>query len=261
MGILRGDVEILGLGTLLQALTMNGREGVLTLSRDTERKTIYFGPHGIRLLSTTMKQINRLGKILLRRRKISVDDLKALLEEQRLVGWKLGEIAIDTGKITRKDLEEALQEQVEEEIFDLFMWPDATFEFQEGPPREKADNPLAELTLDVTITHVVLEAARRQDELRQIRRLVNDEMIVLLTGEPIRAEALGDVNETARTILPLIDGNCTVREIVQYSIYPRFATMRAVYALIAGGFAKVRSLSGTTVTLAVPTRQKGQAQG
>ena len=41
MPILKGDVEILGLGNLLQLLAMNHREGVLTLARDGEEATVF----------------------------------------------------------------------------------------------------------------------------------------------------------------------------------------------------------------------------
>ena len=40
MRILKGHVEILGLGNLLQTLAMNHRDGVLTLVRGQERKSI-----------------------------------------------------------------------------------------------------------------------------------------------------------------------------------------------------------------------------
>jgi len=262
MGILKGDVEILGLGTLLQTLAMNGREGILTLYRGMDRKTIYFGPHGIRLLSTTMRRVNRLGKILQRKRKITADELKALLEEQKLVGWKLGQICINTGKINKKDLDEALHEQVAEEIFDLFMWPDAAFEFQEGPPRQKSDNPLAELTVDTNITHIVLEAARRQDELLQIRQFLNDdEMVLALAGKP-RLDTFGEDRDTVTSILPLIDGRRRVREILQNSIYPRFATMRALYALVSTGIVKAQSARGAAAAKTpTPAPQKGPARG
>jgi len=45
---LKGNVDLLGLGNLLQILSMNGREGILTLVRDEDRKSVHFGPQGIR---------------------------------------------------------------------------------------------------------------------------------------------------------------------------------------------------------------------
>ena len=51
----------------------------------------------MRLLSSSMKRMNKLGKILLRRRRITKEDLESLLKEQRLLGWKLGQVAVETG--------------------------------------------------------------------------------------------------------------------------------------------------------------------
>src|SRR5262249_35290684 len=159
MPTLKGDVEILGLGNLLQLLAMNHKEGLLTLFKGDDRKTIYFSPRGMRLLSSSMKRINKLGKILLRRKRISKDDLDALLKEQKLLGWKLGQIAVESGLVQKKDVEDALREQIEEEIFDMFMWDGAGFEFSEGrAPHQKDDNnPLAGVTFDANMTGLILE--------------------------------------------------------------------------------------------------------
>jgi len=233
MGILKGDVDILGLGNLLQLLSMNKREGTLTLYKDMARKTIEFGPHGMRLLSSNMRRINKLGKILLRRRRITAADLEALLKEQKLLGWKLGQIAVTSGLVKRKDVEDALREQIEEEIFDMFMWSEAAFEFSEGRgTRTTVDNPLAGLTFEANITTLVLEAARRADELLLTRKILNDdEMVLHRTASEIHAEKLGEDLEVSDSVLRLVNGRHRLREIVQLSIYPRFLTMRALCRL------------------------------
>src|SRR5206468_372788 len=110
MRALKGDVDILGLGNLLQLLSFNKSEGTLTVLRGTEKKAIHFGPEGIRLLSSSMRRINKLGKILLRRRTITKEDLDALLKEQKLLGWKLGQIALTSGLVKKDDIEDALRE-------------------------------------------------------------------------------------------------------------------------------------------------------
>ena len=40
MRVLKGDVDILGLGNLLQSLAMHGGEGVLTVFRGSNKKAI-----------------------------------------------------------------------------------------------------------------------------------------------------------------------------------------------------------------------------
>jgi len=254
MPALKGDVEILGLGNLLQLLAMNHREGMLTLIRNDDKKTIHFSPKGMRLLSTSLRRINKLGKILLRRKRISKEDLDALLKEQKLLGWKLGQIAVESGLVQRKDVEEALREQIEEEIFDMFMWREAAFEFVEGrAPKQEENNPLSGLTFDVNMTGLILEAARRADELLMIRRILSDDDMTL-TKFPfeIQAEELGQDIEVVDEILPLINGRRSVREIVNASIYPRFITMRAIYRLLVLGYIKAQDRKGNMVKVAPP---------
>ncbi len=254
-GILKGDVDILGLGNLLQLLSMNAREGVLTLYKGNEKKTIHFASQGIRLLSSTMRRVTRLGKILLRKRRISSHDLEALLKEQKLLGWKLGQIAMTSGLVKKSDVEDALREQIEEEIFDMFMWSDAAFEFAEGRTvrNHQVDNPLAGVTFGANITSLLLEAARRNDEMLMTRRIFHDDEIRLQKFNfEIHADELGGDLEVIDHILPLINGRNTMREIVQSSIYPRFITMRAIQALFTGGHLKAQDARG--VPILIPKR-------
>jgi hypothetical protein len=251
MGILKGDVDILGLGNLLQLLSMNKREGVLTVVRANDRKTIHFAPSSIRLLSSTMRRINRLGKILLRRKRITKEDLVALLKEQKLLGWKLGQIAVTSGLVKKKDIEEALREQIEEEIFDMFMWSEAAFEFAEGRTvRAEPDNPLAGLSFDTNVTSLLLEAARRADELAMIRRILrDDEMVLSKFPFDVQVDELGTDLEAVEEVLSCLTGRRTVREVVQASIYPRFVTMRAIYRLLVLGYVKATDRKGETVRI------------
>jgi hypothetical protein len=255
MPVLKGDVEILGLGNLLQILAMNRREGILSLFQKDDKKAIHFSPKGMRLLSSTMKRINKLGKILLRRKRISKDDLDALIKEQKLLGWKLGQIAVESGLVQKKDVEEALREQIEEEIFDMFMWREAAFEFAEGrvPKQQEENNPLAGVTFDANMTSLILEAARRADELFMIRKILSDDDMSL-TKFPfeIQAEELGGDIDVVDDILPIINGRRTVREVVNASIYPRFISMRAIYRLLILGYIKAQDRKGNTVRVAPP---------
>ena len=259
MGVLKGNVDILGLGNLLQLLSMNKREGVLTLLLGEDRKAIHFGPEGIRLLSSTMKRVNRLGKILLRRKRLSSSDLEGLLKEQKLLGWKLGQIATTSGLVKREDIEDALREQIEEEIFDIFMWNDAAFTFHEGQvPKEDTHTPLAALTFGVSVTSLLLEAARRADELMMIRRILRDDMTLKKFSFDIQADELGDDLEVVDAVLPLINGRRTLSEIIQMSIYPRFVTMRGVHKLLTLGYIKALDRKGQPVRYGEPAQRLRQ---
>jgi hypothetical protein len=251
---LKGHVDLVGLGNLLQLLSIHKCEGALSVTRGTEKQSIHLGTEGIRLLSSTGPRIRRLGKLarrLLGPTLVKPEALKALLGKEKLLGWTLGEVALSNEQASREQVQEALRHQVEEEILDLFMWTQSTFRFTEGrAPRTTQANPLAGLPLRADVTALLLEAARRLDELSRIRRILpDDDMKVQKIPREIHADELGDDLARVDTILPLINGRRTLRAILRASIYPKFATLRAIHKLLTLGYAKARDRKGETVIL------------
>lgn len=256
---LKGSVDLVGLGNLLQLISLHKIEGTLDVARGSERQSIHFGPEGIRLLSSTLPRVRRLSKLarrMLGPRVIRPEVLKALLSREKLLGWTLGQVAFSNQAISKETVQEALRLQIEEEILDLFVWTQARFAFVEGrPPRAKAANPLARLTLRADVTALLLEAARREDEILRIRRtLPDDSTKVLKIPREIHADELGDDLVRIDAILPLINGRRTLGAILKASIYPRFATMRAVHKLLSLGYAKARDRAGQTLVLTAPAQ-------
>src|SRR6266850_2133591 len=139
MGRVKGDLDVLGIANLLQVLTMNRAQGYLTVTRDTEKKVVQFGPVGIRLLSGALR-VSPLGKILLRTQRITRDQLADILKGQRRSGVPFGEYVTKKGIVTQEAIDSALREQVADEICDLFTWTYGSFEYTDAehvpPPPE-----------------------------------------------------------------------------------------------------------------------------
>jgi len=253
---LKGHVDLVGLGNLLQLLSMNRTEGVLSVTRGVEKQSVHLGPEGIRLLSSSVPRVRRLSRLA---RKLSGPTLitskrlKALLGREKLLGWTLGHVLFSNEELTKEHIDQALRLQVEEEILDLFVWDRAGFAFREGrPSREQLANPLAGVAIRADVTSLLLEAARRADELLQIRRTLPDERarVHKIPGD-IHADRLGEDVVRVDAILPLINGRRTLKSILQSSIYPNFATMRAIHKLLSLGYAKAHDRGGDTVLLGV----------
>src|SRR6185295_17299542 len=134
MGELRGDVSIFSFADLLQHLASRQSAGSLSIIQGPMQKMIYLSPDGMRLISTTSRKTSSLGEILIRTRKITRAQLDQLLVEQKQTGKRLGELVSRQGLVTKTDIESALREQTQEEIYDLFSWTEAKFEFKEGVP-------------------------------------------------------------------------------------------------------------------------------
>src|SRR4029077_6438702 len=120
-----------------------------------------------------------------------------------------------------------------EEVLDLFVWDKAVFTFEEGrPSRAQLSNPLASLAIRADVTSLLLEAARRADELLQIRRTLPDDKTRVHKIEcEIHADQVGEEVGRAAGTLPLTNARRTLKSILQSSISPKFATMRAIHKL------------------------------
>ena len=233
MNELNGSVALLALPDLLQYLSTNGKSGLLTVNQARMSKSLYLSPKGMRLVSTTPRKIPSLVEILIRTRKYTRAQLDMLAAEQKRTGKRLGELVSRHSMVTKGEVDRALRERAQEEIYDLFLWTEAKFEFKEGPePPLPKDFPLADVIVDASPTSVMLEAARRADELAVIRKVVGDEsMVPVRTAKPFAAEHLGLDPDLLSSVYGQIDGRAQVADVVRLSHYPRFEALRAIYML------------------------------
>jgi hypothetical protein len=257
MRSIRGDVDLIGLDHLVQDLAAHGAEGDLTLSRGSERQTLHLGPAGFRLVSSTLprvKRIARIARLTLGRDFLNAERLREILRKEKLLGWSLGHLVLADAPPKREDVEEALRRQVEEEVLDLFVWTGARFVFQEIElSAQRAGQPLAQVALPAKVTSLLLEAARREDEARQIRGRLGDERKRLKKAKrEFHADALGEDVVRADAILPLINGSRSLKGILHASIYPNYSTLRALDTLFKAGYVEVVGGSAPAVPAEAP---------
>lgn len=233
MGQFRGDFSIMSLADLFQHLVNSRKQGTLTVTDGESRKIIHFGADGFRVLSEGPHRRVRLGDTLIRRKRITTAQLQRALEEQGAQHCRLGEALVRLEFLTEREVLDVVREQIEEEIYDLFTWQHAWFEFVEGAPPpilEGNDEAVAILNLDVM--SVLMEAARRVDEWKLVRaQLPDDDAVYRLTvaGQQFARESPDD--PLLQRIATLLDGQRTLRQTVDQSGFPRFEVYRLFYAL------------------------------
>lgn len=244
MGSLRGDLEVLGVANLMQALTVGPRGGRLSVAREGETKTLHCGPRGLRILDGT-RRVSPLGQILVRTRKLTRAQLADVLADHPKSGLPLGEYVTKRGLLSREEIDKALQEQAADEIYDLFMWTQGTFEFVESDaePDRPGDGILSSVVVDQSVMFIALEAARRMDHLAQIREVIPGERLVPVALEiPTGEGEAGLDRDSLREILPFVDGKRSVEEIIEESLYPRFTVLLTLHAMAQRGSAKIRDV-------------------
>jgi CheY-like chemotaxis protein len=245
MGKLQGELDLIGIDTLFQALSARKLEGFLEVRREAQRIVLAVSPLGIRVVSG-VRRTKPLGEILIRAGKITKDQLEEMLGEQRKSAVPLGEIVIQRNFLPRSVIESALRKQVAEEIHELFSWTGAQFDFE--PSSEGAhhpdEGPRSSIVLDGNVMGIMLEAARRTDELQQIRALIPDDQLVpILTELPGLLDDPGLDRPAVEEIVPLVDGQRSVEDILEASLHPKFTVLRTLYGLAMSQVIKIRDRS------------------
>ncbi|MEK7867240.1 MAG: PQQ-binding-like beta-propeller repeat protein, partial [Planctomycetota bacterium] len=181
----------------------------------------------------------RLGEMLVQAGRITPAQLETALSLQKETGSRLGEVLVRLGLAAEEDIERYVRAQIEEEIYDLFTWKEAQFEFLDGPPsKELTATGVRPTSLSFDIQGLLLEAARRLDEWSMIERTLPHFRAVL---SPTGVETQNGFDDSARAVLSHIDGTKSIHDLVEATLSSRFLVCKSLSRLIEAG--SVRALS------------------
>ncbi|HIJ88305.1 MAG TPA: DUF4388 domain-containing protein [Desulfuromonadales bacterium] len=127
---LEGNLEDLGLGEILQIVSLSRKTGVLFLSNGGRDGSVFFR-HGqvVRASSSTYQQ--SLGEVLIQKGIIDLDQLRKALAYQQEQGFceRLGGILVKKFALSQEVINDVVREQIENIVFSLFFWKEGTFRF------------------------------------------------------------------------------------------------------------------------------------
>lgn len=117
--------------SVLRQLFVEQRSGALLVVRDATKKIVYLEKgYCVGVRSNALSEC--LGQILLSRRRITQEGLQESLERMKREKRQQGEVLVAMGVLSPHALEEALQEQSESKLLDLFGWTAGNFVFKDG---------------------------------------------------------------------------------------------------------------------------------
>ena len=160
---IEGPLRELGIHDVFQLLDLSRKTGALRVTselRDNEG-TVFFDSGRV-IHASIRSNPQPLGAALLRAGKITEDDLEHARGEQRerLEPTRLGDVLIELGAITPRELERHVRQQIEAVVFELMSWREGFFSFEE---RGVADAP-TEAAIRISSESLLMEGARRIDE-------------------------------------------------------------------------------------------------
>jgi len=165
-----GNLEDLGLGEILQIVSLSRKSGVLELnSRDRSGKVVFRAGQVIRATATTFPE--NIGDLLLRANLIDFATLKNAVQIQQGPkggGRRIGDIVVDEFDVARDEIDKLVREHTERIVYSFFAWNEGGFSFELGEPEELAAtilNPL-HFMLDSGLNPqwLAMEGSRLYDE-------------------------------------------------------------------------------------------------
>jgi hypothetical protein len=139
---IQGTLEEAPLPDVIQLLSMWRKTGCLTLTEREMQGEICLD-QGRVCHAAVFSRRDRLGDMLVRRGRITQQQLDAAIAQQRAGGKRVSQTLLESGQLAQSELEQFVRRQVEAVYF-MFTWRTGTFAFTAAcaaPGRPRLDRP------------------------------------------------------------------------------------------------------------------------
>jgi curved DNA-binding protein CbpA len=225
--IISGLLKHYPLPDILLDLQRSEKDGILEIKYGSISKRIYI-KNGDMVFATSNKEEDRMGEVLLRAGKISVDQHYQSFEAMKKTGKRQGTVLVELGYLKPEDLIWAVKHQVEEIILSLFQWDNGEFVFIEGPLLSEEV-----ITLKLSAANLIYRRIKKINTLTHIKNAMPP-MDVILYYSTDQMNLFQNINldKTDKDVLALINGKRNIQEILSISPVDNFSTIKTLYALL-----------------------------
>ncbi|MBN2025374.1 MAG: DUF4388 domain-containing protein, partial [Actinobacteria bacterium] len=229
---LKGSLKDFSIPDLFQLLNFGKKNGTLNLTRGKARGYICFR-NGEVFFATTNWKRQSLGMKLLNAGIVTKAQVDEALELQKTTarGQRLGQLLIRLEYITKEQLEVFVEEQIQDAVFEMLRWTDGDFDFQPGVVFPEED-----IGLSISTEELIMEGSRRLDEWNRIeKKIPNLNVVFKMTSMQGREAAQISLTPEEWMVLTFVDGEKSVRQIVELTGMSTLHTCKILYGLIGSG--------------------------
>ncbi len=251
---IEGPLRELSIHDVFQLLDLSRKTGRLRVSsalRDNEG-TVFF--RGGRVVGASIRSNpHPLGTLLLRAGRITEADLaRARAAQQAGASRRLGELLVDAGALSARELRRHVMHQIEVVVFELLSWQEGFFSFIESDESEVTGDD----TIEVPTESLLMEGARRLDEWTQISETIPHLGVVpRLADLPDDGPAPRlDLRPNEWEVLAAMDGERDLRAIATALNRSDFEVGRIAFGLVTTGII----VCGEPAALTPPTPVRRQ---
>jgi CheY-like chemotaxis protein len=260
---LQGDIAVIPIGAILQLLQIESRTGLLLVTDGKTEVTMSMRRGLIDLVQARGAGSEfRLGRYFIEHGLVTTEDVDRILRDntptprppppESAVGGAmpklepltagrrvLGDLLVDSGRVTRDQLREALARQSSELAYEVLRWPRGFFEFRVERLPALAES--AQLALPVA--SVVMEGFRRVDEWRVVEAgLGNFESVLQADLVAIEVADVTRLPKHELRLLEMVNGDRTVRDIIEQSHMSSFDACKVLFALLEARLVRRRAV-------------------
>lgn len=251
----KGNIRDASLSKILTFLNRSRATGTLALTTPVFTKKIFINQGDIIFAASTYED-DRLGEMLLKAGKITVEQYDKSVELLKTTKKRQGAILVECGYLTPKDLFWGVKYQVKEIIYSMFQFEDAEYEFTEGnlPTQEV-------ITLKMSLGNLIYEGVKKIDNWTKIRNEMPDtDSVMKLSNDPLNLFQDIELNAQDKKILSLIDGKKAIKEVVDSSWMGSFEALKILYVLWSIGIIEQTPVIQTDVKSGMGIGPKEKAE-
>ena len=224
-----GNLDTIDLTDVMQLLCNDQKTGILKLTNENNEVKVFIQDGSIIYATSTQKEF-RLGTLMSNKGIITYKQLMDALVGSREQNIAIGKFLVMKKYITEDMLKQFTNKQVEEILYNIFLWPTAHFEYT-----DQAHNLDGMIVSPFNTMTLMLEATRRIDDMSVFAKKINDKKMVFRITEKIldKKGIILKLNEWR--ILSFVDGIRSIEGIIKKSGLDKYSVYRILYSLISYG--------------------------
>lgn len=199
---------------LISAFYLAKETGELSLQRGAVRKVVYF-ERGAPVFAASNVATDRFGQFLVRIGKVPAEELQAAALVGDRTRRRTGDVLIDMGLLTDTERMYYVAQQVKAIIYSLFAWEEGTWHlsFQKRDREES-------LKLDLHPANLIMRGVKKLYSPVRLARLMPDDARPIPSQDPSYLLSDVELESWEALLLARVDGNRTVRELVDLAARP-----------------------------------------
>lgn len=228
---LSGDLGSIDLANVFQMLLLSQKTGTLSIRSREGRREIWFDGEGVLLPFDRDAWPTRVVRWLERTGALTAEQVARAQASVGVVERDLFTILLTMRALAADQITTAWRTLMEEEIYELFVDRDATFEFHEGEPPTLPGKTIDE-RYRLSGNSLLMEAARRIDEWSFIRARIPSDRCILEVVAPAPALPDAECDDAMAAVVGCIDGRSSVSAIVTRTGLTRFLVAKKLALLV-----------------------------